>query len=79
MTRLCFEQYLDTHEIPDPDLLIRDQRGTEAFQLSALAAGLHGVLFYRCFVAGLYKRRTGKRLFLKYNERDRRYGGVKGE
>ena len=35
-----FESYLDTHGIPDPDLMIRDQRRAEAVQLSPLAARL---------------------------------------
>ena len=43
-----FESYLDTAGIPDPDLLIRTSGEQRSFQLSALAACLHRILFYRC-------------------------------
>ena len=34
--------------------------GTQIIQLSALAACIYGILFYRCSVAGFFKSRTGK-------------------
>ena len=52
--------YLDTHGIPDPDLLIRTSGELQIIQLSALAACIYGILFYRCSVAGFFKSRTGK-------------------
>ena len=54
-----FESYLDTHDIPDPDLLIRTS-GELRLSNYLLAAGIYGILFYRCSVAGLYEGRTGK-------------------
>ncbi len=35
-----FEAYLDTKDIPDPDLLIRTSGGTALIELSLMAAGL---------------------------------------
>ena len=55
-----FEAYLDTHGIPDPDLLIRTSGELQIIQLSALAACIYGILFYGCSVAGFFKSRTGK-------------------
>ena len=37
------------------------KRRTQIVQLSALAACLYGILFYRCSVAGFYKSRNWKR------------------
>ena len=48
----CFENYLDTAGVPDPDLLIRTSGELETFQLSYVAAGLYRILFHRCSVAG---------------------------
>ena len=53
-------EYLDTHDIPDPDLMIRTSGGAETVQLSALAACLLRILFYRCAMAGIYERRADK-------------------
>ncbi len=36
----CIERYLDTHDIPDPDLLIRYKWRAEIVQLSFVAAML---------------------------------------
>ncbi len=51
ITEQCFESYLDTHDIPDTGSFDPNKRGTEAFQLSFVAACLYRVLFYRCAVA----------------------------
>ena len=42
----CIERYLDTHDIPDPDLLISHKWRAEIVQLSFVAACLYRVLFY---------------------------------
>ena len=60
ITEEVLESYLDTHGIPDPDLLIRTSGELRALQLSALAACLHRILFYRCVMAGLYEGRIAK-------------------
>ncbi len=54
------------------------KRGTETFQFSVMAAGLYRILFYRCAMAGFNKEELIKAIE-KYNQRDRRYGGVKEE
>ena len=57
ITEQTIGSYLDTADMPDPDLLIRtsgvdqNQRRTETVELFALAAGLHRNLCDRCFVA----------------------------
>ena len=76
ITEELFEGYLDTHGIPDPDLLIRTQRRTQTFQPFVMAACLCRILFYRCSVAGFSKEELGKAIE-QYNSRDRRYGGIK--
>lgn len=69
--------YLDTHGIPDPDLLIRTSG--ELRLSNYLLWRLHiRILFYRCSVAGFSKAELEKAIE-QYNRRDRRYGGVKEE
>ena len=45
---------------PGPGPSDPDQRGTAAVQLSSVAAGLYGILFYRCALAGFYQGRTSE-------------------
>ena len=52
----CIERYLDTHDIPDPDLKWR----AEIVQLSFVAACLYRVLFYRCSMAGFFQAGIGE-------------------
>ena len=47
-----FSSYLDTAGLPDPDLLIRTSGEERLSNLSVVAAGLHGVLFHGCALAG---------------------------
>lgn len=73
-----FEQYLDTHDIPDPDLLIRTSG--ELRISNYLLWQLAYTEFYFTdvpwpdFTKGELKKAIGH-----YNNRDRRYGGVKEE
>ena len=60
ITEELFEGYLDTHGIPDPDLLIRTSGELQAFQLFVMAACLYRILFYRCSVAGFSKEELEK-------------------
>lgn len=59
VTEETISNYLDTAGIPDPDLLIRTSGELRPVQLSYVAAGLHGVLFYEYALAGFHKRGIG--------------------
>ena len=78
ITEQCFESYLDTHDIPDPDLLIRTSG--ELRLSNYLLWQLAYTEFYFTDVAwpDFHKPELLKAIE-KYNERDRRYGGVKEE
>ena len=52
ITESVFASYLDTADIPDPDLLIRTSGELETVQLSAVAAGIYRTVCYRLSVAG---------------------------
>lgn len=73
-----FERYLDTHDIPDPDLLIRTS-GEQRLS-NYLLWQLAYTEFY--FTDVLWPDFTKEELVKavgQYNTRDRRYGGVKEE
>lgn len=78
ITEECFERYLDTAGIPDPDLLIRTSG--ELRLSNYLLWQLAYTEFY--FTDVLWPDFTKEELVKaieKYNNRDRRYGGVKEE
>lgn len=51
ITEQTIGSYLDTADMPDPDLLIRTSGELRSVKPLALAAGLHRNLCDRCFVA----------------------------
>ena len=78
VTEECFSGYLDTAGIPDPDLMIRTsgEQRLSNFLLWQLAY----TEFYFTPVAWPdFDKEELIRIIEKYNERDRRYGGVKEE
>ncbi len=78
ITEQCFESYLDTHDIPDPDLLIRTSG--ELRLSNYLLWQLAYTEFY--FTDVPWPDFTKEELIKAiehYNSRDRRYGGVKEE
>lgn len=73
-----FESYLDTHDIPDPDLLIRTSG--ELRLSNYLLWQLAYTEFYFTDVPWPdFSKEDLLKAIEKYNERDRRYGGVKEE
>ena len=58
ITEAVIERYLDTHGIPDPDLLIRTSGELRAFKFPAVATCIYGVLFYRCALAGILRKKN---------------------
>lgn len=78
ITEQCLESYLDTHDIPDPDLLIRTSG--ELRLSNYLLWQLAYTEFY--FTDVPWPDFTKEELIKAiehYNNRDRRYGGVKEE
>ena len=78
ITEQCFESYLDTHDIPDPDLLIRT---SGELRLSNYL--LWQLAYTEFYFTDVPWRDFTKEELIKaiehYNNRDRRYGGVKEE
>mgnify|MGYP002641362471 CR=1 FL=1 len=73
-----FEAYLDTHDIPDPDLLIRTS-GEQRLS-NYLPWQLAYTEFYFTDVHWPdFNKEELIRAFEKYNKRERRFGGVTEE
>jgi len=78
ITEEVFEKYLDTAGIPDPDLLIRTSG--ELRLSNYLLWQLAYTEFYFTNVAWPdFNKNELMKAIEKYNNRERRYGGVKGE
>ena len=74
----CIERYLDTHDIPDPDLLIRTS-GEQRLS-NYLLWQLADTEFYFTDVPWPdFSKQELEKAIEQYNRRDRRYGGVKEE
>ena len=79
ITEETIEGYLDTAGVPDPDLLIPHKRRTAPVQFS-----LDGSWHIQSFILQEvpwpdFDKEELIRAIEKYNQRDRRYGGVKEE
>ena len=71
-----FERYLDTHDIPDPDLLIRTSG--ELRLSNYLLWQLAYTEFYFTDVPWPdFSKEELEKAIEQYNSRDRRYGGIK--
>ena len=76
ITEECFSGYLDTAEVPDPDLLIRTSG--ELRLSNYLLWQLAYTEFYFTDVPWpAFNKEELMKAIEKYNERDRRYGGLK--
>ena len=76
LTEKEFEQYLDTADIPDPDLLIRTsgEQRISNFLLWQLA---YTELYFTDVAWPAFDRAELDKAIEKYNQRDRRYGGIR--
>lgn len=72
----CIEGYLDTHDIPDPDLLIRTSGEQRVSNYLLWQLAYTEFYFTEVFWPDFTKEEL-IRAIEKYNERDRRFGGVK--
>ena len=74
----CIERYLDTHDIPDPDLLIRTS-GEERLSNYLLWQLAYTEFYFTDVPWPDFNKAELEKAIEKYNGRDRRYGGVKEE
>lgn len=73
-----FEGYLDTHDIPDPDLMIRTS-GEQRLSNYLLWQLAYSEFYFTDVLWPDFTKEELVKAIEYYNGRDRRYGGVKGE
>lgn len=73
-----FEHYLDTHDIPDPDLLIRTS-GEQRLSNYLLWQLAYTEFYFTDVLWPDFTKEELVKAVEQYNARDRRYGGVKEE
>ena len=74
----CIERYLDTHDIPDPDLLIRTS-GEQRLSNYLLWQLAYTEFYFTDVPWPDFTKQELEKAIEQYNRRDRRYGGVKEE
>ena len=74
----CIERYLDTHDIPDPDLLIRTS-GEQRLSNYLLWQLAYTEFYFTDVPWPDFSKQELEKAIDQYNRRDRRYGGVKEE
>ena len=74
----CIEKYLDTHGIPDPDLLIRTS-GEQRLSNYLLWQLAYTEFYFTDVPWPDFSKQELEKAIEQYNSRDRRYGGVKEE
>ena len=74
----CIERYLDTHDIPDPDLLIRTS-GEQRLSNYLLWQLAYTEFYFTDVTWPDFSKQELEKAIEQYNRRDRRYGGVKEE
>ena len=72
------ERYLDTHDIPDPDLLIRTS-GEQRLSNYLLWQLAYTEFYFTDVPWPDFSKQELEKAIEQYNRRDRRYGGVKEE
>ena len=73
-----FESYLDTHDIPDPDLMIRTS-GEQRLSNYLLWQLAYSEFYFTDVPWPDFNKKELERAVEAYNKRDRRYGGLKEE
>ena len=73
-----FESYLDTHGIPDPDLMIRTS-GEQRLSNYLLWQLAYSEFYFTDVPWPAFDKEELVKAIEKYNGRDRRYGGVRGQ
>lgn len=76
ITEELFEGYLDTHGIPDPDLLIRTSGEIRLSNYLLWQLAYTEIYVTDCLWPDFDQEELEKAI-MAYNRRDRRYGGVK--
>lgn len=74
----CIEHYLDTHDIPDPDLLIRTS-GEQRLSNYLLWQLAYTEFYFTDVPWPDFTKEELVKAIEQYNQRDRRFGGVKEE
>lgn len=74
----CIESYLDTHDIPDPDLMIRTS-GEQRLSNYLLWQLAYTEFYFTDVPWPDFTKEELAKAIEQYNARDRRYGGVKEE
>ena len=78
ITEECFSDYLDTAGIPDPDLLIRTS-GEQRLSNYLMWQLAYTEFYFTDVPWPAFKKEHLQSAIEKFNNRDRRYGGVKEE
>lgn len=78
ITEEVFESYLDTHGIPEPDLLIRTS-GEERLSNFLLWQLAYTEFYFTDVLWPDFDKKELEKAFEKYNDRDRRFGKVHEE
>lgn len=76
ITESVFETYLDTHDIPDPDLMIRTS-GEQRLSNYLLWQLAYSEFYFTDVLWPDFTKEELAKAIEYYNHRDRRFGGVK--
>ena len=78
ITEQVFEHFLDTHDIPDPDLLIRTS-GELRLSNYLLWQLAYSEFYFTDVPWPDFTKEELEKAIMQYNSRERRYGGIKEE
>lgn len=78
ITEASFQNYLDTRDLPDPDLMIRTS-GEERISNFLLWQLAYTEFYFTDVPWPAFNQEELVKAIEKYNGRDRRYGGVRGQ
>ena len=78
ISEAMFDSYLDTHDIPDPDLMIRTS-GEQRLSNYLLWQLAYSEFYFTNVPWPDFSKEELEKAVAQYNKRDRRFGGVKEE